>query len=555
MIIAWAMPSPKKKINKPRLERHHKIMASGGQSARDLIGAAMKKMKGTLRAPKSFSPDGANGAQRKNGASVISTPVLEHPKTELQQAIQRYVDLFDFAPIGYVTFDRVGRIEEINYAAAQLLGRSRRRLIGSQFSLFIAKSDAQLFLHHILHCRSYQRRVETVLHLNKPDGKQLYVQLSSTPVRSLTKDDAQLFQTAIVDLTERARTEKELRESEERHRAIVSQSIVGMARSDLTGKLVFVNKRLCEMLGYNQSELLGKKITEITHSDDVAQSRRLFRRIVIKGEPYQIEKRYIHKAGSVLWVNVSAAPIRDAGGKTEAAVAVIIDITEQKKARAALEEAKILLEERARGLEGEILEISDREQRRLGQDLHDSLCQHLTAIAFMARSVAMRLKNHRVLDAADIDKIAELINEGVTEARTIARGLHPVEMDPAGLATALQSLLNRHSKLPYRLDMDEELSISDPTVALHLYRIAHEAVTNANKHARARELVVRMRSSARQFELSVTDDGIGLQPKSKDATGMGFHLMDYRARTIGARLEIKTVKPHGTRVACYLPRK
>jgi signal transduction histidine kinase len=172
----------------------------------------------------------------------------------------------------------------------------------------------------------------------------------------------------------------------------------------------------------------------------------------------------------------------------------------------------------------------------------------------MARTVAMRLKNHRVLDAADIDKIAELINEGVTEARTIARGLHPVEMDPAGLSNALQALLNRHSKLPYRLEM-EELSIFDPTTALHLYRIAHEAVINANKHARARELVVRMHSSNKGIELSVTDDGVGVPLKPKGGPGMGFHIMDYRARSIGARLEIKRVKPHGTRVACFLPRK
>ena len=173
----------------------------------------------------------------------------------------------------------------------------------------------------------------------------------------------------------------------------------------------------------------------------------------------------------------------------------------------------------------------------------------------MARSVAMRLKNHRVIEVEDLEKIAELINEGVTEARTIARGLHPVEMNPDGFAVALQSLVHRRSQLPYRLEMDEQLSIPDPTVAMHLYRIASEAVINANKHARARELVLRMRSSPKQIELSVTDDGVGLGKNSGNGTGMGFHIMDYRARSIGARLEITPVKPHGTRVACYLPRQ
>src|SRR6266478_9343024 len=125
-------------------------------------------------------------------------------------------------------------------------------------------------------------------------------------------------------------------------------------------------------------------------------------------------------------------------------------------------------------------------------------------------------------------------------------------MDSTGLHTALHSLLNRQSKLPYRLDMDEEISIPDPTVALHLYRIAREAVINANKHARAREIIVRMRRSGKGIELSVIDDGVGIPPDSPAGSGMGFHIMEYRARSIGARLEIKQVKPHGTRLSCYV---
>jgi PAS domain S-box-containing protein len=346
---------------------------------------------------------------------------------------------------------------------------------------------------------------------------------------------------------ERKRAEEALRESEELHSAFVNQTQVGMARGDSKGRLVFVNKEMCRMLGYEESELLGRRISDITHEDDRAETQKLLRHVVEKGTPYQTEKRYRRKDGSILWASVNASPTHDAGGRPQAVVAVIRDITDRRQAQA-------LLEERARGLEGEILEISDREQRRIGQELHDSLCQHLTAVAYMSRSVAERLRKHRVVEVEDIEKIGDLINEGVTEARTIARGLHPVEMDPSGLATALQSLLNRRSRLPYRLDMDEEITISDPTVALHLYRIASEAVINANKHARARELIVRMRASPKELEVSVADDGVGVGKNPGDGTGMGFHIMEYRARSIGARLEITSVKPHGTRVACYLPR-
>src|SRR4029453_966571 len=94
-----------------------------------------------------------------------SAPVFKHSKTELEAAIQRYVDLFDFAPIAYVSFNRVGHIEEINLAAAQLLGRSRDRLIGEPFALHVAKEDSPFFLNHLLRCRSSESRVETELHL------------------------------------------------------------------------------------------------------------------------------------------------------------------------------------------------------------------------------------------------------------------------------------------------------------------------------------------------------------------------------------------------------
>src|SRR5438105_1988009 len=136
----------------------------------------------------------ADGAGNGNGLhQFVARDGERGPKSDLEQAIQRYVDLFDFAPIGYVSFDRVGRIEEINLAATQLLGKSRARLMGSPFALCVAKQDAQLFLEHLLHCRASDTRVDTELHLNGPDGKRLHVQLSSTPAYSLMKNAEERF--------------------------------------------------------------------------------------------------------------------------------------------------------------------------------------------------------------------------------------------------------------------------------------------------------------------------------------------------------------------------
>jgi signal transduction histidine kinase len=209
---------------------------------------------------------------------------------------------------------------------------------------------------------------------------------------------------------------------------------------------------------------------------------------------------------------------------------------------------------RRKGLEGEILAISDREQQRLGQELHDGLCQHLTAVAFMARSVALRLKNHRVIDVKDIEKIAQLVNDAATDTRNLSRALHRSDIDAAGFVAALEDLVDREIwKTPCRLEVKPSFHVENDAAAAQLYRIAREAVINANKHARARQIVVELDRSGKEIVLRVIDDGVGFPDKPKLKQGLGSHIMDYRARLIGARLEIDSSKQGGTRVACYLP--
>jgi signal transduction histidine kinase len=210
---------------------------------------------------------------------------------------------------------------------------------------------------------------------------------------------------------------------------------------------------------------------------------------------------------------------------------------------------------RRKGLEGEILSISDREQQRLGQELHDGLCQHLTAVAFMSRSIAMRLKNHRVIEVGDIEKIAQLVNDAATDTRNLSRALHRLDVDAAGLVDALQDLVDREIwRTPCRLEVKPSFRIEDDAAAAHLYRIAREAVINANKHAQAREIIVKLeRSRRREMVLHVIDDGVGLSDQRKLKQGLGLHIMNYRAQLAGGRLEIDSPKNRGARVSCYLP--
>jgi len=371
------------------------------------------------------------------------------------------------------------------------------------------------------------------------------------------------------------RDEEALRESEARLRATVEQATAGVARCDTNGRIVFANRTLCKMLGYTESELIGKNVADVTYRDDVKKTMRLFQRMIRLGKPFELEKRYVRKDGSVMWADVSASAVREPKGKTRSTVAVIVDISARKKVEQALQKSKEALEqlvdrrtkalrtanaelkseiERRRGLEGEILSVSDREQQRLGQELHDGLCQHLTAVAFMTRSIALRLKDHRVIDAADIEKVAELINKAAIDTRSLSRALHRVDVDAAGLIVALQDLVDREIwRTPCRLETKPSFQISDDAAATHLYRIAREAVINANKHARARQIVVKLERVRKELVLRVIDDGVGLPKEVKPQQGLGFHIMNYRAQLMGGRLEIDAPQTGGTCVSCYLP--
>jgi signal transduction histidine kinase len=280
------------------------------------------------------------------------------------------------------------------------------------------------------------------------------------------------------------------------------------------------------------------------------------------------------KDGSKIVVMSHWALDRDSSGRRAFILETNTDITARKKAELALTRSKQMLEKlvlqrthalrtanseleseirRRKGLEGQILEISDREQEKLGQELHDGLCQQLTAIGFLTRATALRLKDHRVVQVDDLEKIAQLINSSVMDARNIARDLHKEEIDAAEFESALEDLVDRKIwKTPCRLNLKTRINIENDMVASQLYRILREAILNANKHARASQIVLAVKRSKDTLVFTVSDNGVGFKSKRK-GDGLGFHIMKYRAESIGARLELESLKRGGAQITCSLP--
>lgn len=206
-------------------------------------------------------------------------------------------------------------------------------------------------------------------------------------------------------------------------------------------------------------------------------------------------------------------------------------------------------------LERDLLEVSEREQRRIGQDLHDGLCQHLTGTALAAQVLAEKLVDGQPEEARDSQRIVDLIETAIVMARGMAKGLHPVEMGADGLMQALDEFTATTSEMfgiACRFECDSPVLVHAPAVATNLYRIAQEAVSNAIKHGRAKEIVVSLDNSEQGIKLMIADSGCGFPDPLPESQGMGLRIMANRARVIGATFWSKSGLAGGAEIGCIL---
>ena len=220
-------------------------------------------------------------------------------------------------------------------------------------------------------------------------------------------------------------------------------------------------------------------------------------------------------------------------------------------------QAKIALLEHSRALEQQIIEVSEYEQRRIGRDLHDGLCQYLAAVACSASSLRRELDEQQLPQfASRAGELAELVSNGVVETRNLSHSLMPVEIGHGGLAVALQELADSTHRL-VQIDCifeyeGAELAHHDGN-ATHLFRIAQEAVNNAARHGKAKQIAISLTTNEHAATLSVTDDGLGMVQTAGSTNGMGISIMRYRASALGGELIVENRLPHGTIISCAVP--
>jgi|GEM_PF-175184 len=227
--------------------------------------------------------------------------------------------------------------------------------------------------------------------------------------------------------------------------------------------------------------------------------------------------------------------------------------------------ARIAALERTQELEKEVLQVSELEQQRIGRDLHDGLCQHLVAVSCSARILGDELAKGGSERATDARQIENAVRDAAAQARNLARGLFPVQLNHGGLGVALDEMASTTKRLTgVEVVFTEtgDTGLADSGVGMQLYRVAQEALGNAIKHGDARRVEISMIQEGERLTLTISDDGCGfpsppeISPgagtESARSAGMGLRSMRYRARSIDAELEIRAGSPRGTMIICRL---
>ena len=339
------------------------------------------------------------------------------------------------------------------------------------------------------------------------------------------------------DITERKETEDALLHREQELAAFFEESPLSLLWVAPDGTILRGNRATLELLGYGGDELRGQHVADF--NADLGGTERVLQRLSLGETVSDCRLRFWHKKGLLKYVLVDANGLWE-GERLVHSRWFLRDITQRVE------------------LEQEILTICERERNRLGQDLHDDLCQQLTGIEFLSQTLAASLAKKSPAEGEQGRELAAIVRHLMVQTRDLARGLSPLSLEADGLMVALRELAGRTEKLfgrACRFVCDSPVPVTDQTVGVHAYRIAQEAVGNAVKHSRAKLIEIRLTARSEGFGLEILDDGVGISRVQAHPAGMGLQIMQYRAEVIGASLFVQpNPQGRGTRIYCEVSR-
>ena len=532
---------------------------------------------------------------------LVNVDQIKEAEKRRQELSETLATLFESAPDAVLTVNAAGRIERVNGQAEKMFGYDRRELLGKP----VAKVMPGQFPKAPGKRRAGSPATTVALELlaRRKDGSTFPVDVMLNPV-SLAGAEGMIA--TVRDITQRKQVEQAQSQSRDELETRVAERTAELSaeRSKTVVALETRARQQAALAGLSQRALEGAVLATLL--DDAVRLVRAvldceFCKVM---ELLPTGKALLLRAGSG-WKKGAAGSVQVAIGRRSQegftllsnAPVIVEDLRAEKRFRSppllfdrhVMSGLSVIIHGRGqpygvlaahttrrrrftnddvhflqslanvlaaaierRELEEELLNISSNEQRRIGQDLHDGLCQHLAGVEFKTAALAKQLA-HDPVKGGHAASIVELIRNGARQAWMLARGLSPVTLESHGLMSALRELTANSSKLFHincRFECPRPVLVPSNAVATHLYRIAQEAITNGVKHGRARSVVVSLSRSRNSATLAVADDGPGIPRDVRTVQGMGLRIMQYRADTIGATLTVEGANRKGTKVLC-----
>lgn len=456
----------------------------------------------------------------------------------LRKSEERFRVIFEQAAVGVAVIDsNTGRYLSANQRHCDITRRSREHILSSNFLDITHPDDRKQDHANMAALQSGAvRSLSVVKRYLHPDGNFSWVNVTVSPMwrpgERVTEHIA-----IVEDITQRKLAEQALRESEERLRATLDIAPVVLCGQDLQLRYVWVHNA---SHGFSEADVLDKTDEDLLPPASARLITKFKQRVLKSGVTLREELEYELPDGSTVCYDVIASPKRDETGAVCGIVCVALNITER------------------RVLEQRLVEVTEREQQRIGHELHDDLCQRLASMKLRLELVASSLEETGSRMAPQARQLWAQLSDATQVARNIANGLSPIDAHAEGLVNALTMLMHTVETLhevPCFFHCPEPVLVENRAAASHMLRIAQEMTSNAARHAKPERIDVRLRADAEHLRLEVENDGVSFREPAQPGAGLGLRIMRFRADAIGAVIQFlpRAGGEAGTLAVCQVP--
>jgi PAS domain S-box-containing protein len=508
-------------------------------------------MKGSKRPRSPASPRQLRGLQSRTdsyrGELNKEKQRLDAAGSRLRQSYVRYNDLYELAPVAFLTLDRAGCISELNDKAARLLSFPQPWLVGKPFIVFVARSDMRRFLTHLGDVA--RTGEQQTLELDLSAGDRIFpVQISTKTSR---QGDSVFHILSVVDLTDIKRTERQLQDSLSNWHSLVQNAPEVIVTLDKNGIITFVNR---PAWGNSVKGLIGTPIAKYVPESDHNAFEECVARAFNQNEQTRLEVAGI-QGNPESWFSFSFGPLEINPGngrkKTKYTTIMIRDISEQKRAERLLRSSGDQLREFAARLEA----VREEERTRVAREIHDELGQALTVLkldlSWLESKIAKGVARNKMRS------VLKHVDETIESVRRISAELRPPMLDDLGLIPAIEWQLaqfQKRTRIRCKFHCRGQMPQFPPETAAAIFRVAQEALTNVMRHANASLVNMRLIANDRGVRLSIADDGKGITETQLDnSRSLGIVGMKERILRVGGELQIHSGLGKGTRLEINLP--